>query len=73
MSLCTRAVIAVLAGMGAGVLGFWATWQSIQYFTNSNPAPEYDTWIVVGIFAPLVATALTAYTVMSRATTQSQC
>jgi hypothetical protein len=29
MSFVTRAVISVLTGVGAGLLGFWAVWRSL--------------------------------------------
>lgn len=52
MSLATRAVISILAGIGAGVLGFWAVWRSlIGTAFDSVSGPGYDGWLLAGIFA----------------------
>lgn len=64
MSLITRALIAVFSGIGAGTVGFWAVWSIISRWTN--PGVGQSLWLLVGIFAPGIAVALTVYHVISR-------
>ena len=53
MSFAMRAVISVLAGIGAGLLGFWAVWRTlIGTAFDSVPGPGYDEWLLAGIFIP---------------------
>jgi hypothetical protein len=67
MSLVTRSLIAVFAGIGAGTIGFWATWKIISGVAHQNPALGHNGWLLAGIFAPGIAVALTAYHLLSRA------
>ena len=69
MSFVTRAVISVLAGVGAGHLGFWAVWRSLigTAFT-SVPGPGYDGWLLAGIFIPGVVVPVVVFRQVSLAT-----
>ena len=61
MSFVIRAAISVLAGMGAGVVGFWVAW---RFLIASTWQPDnfvgFNPWMLVAIFAPgiLVTTAV---------------
>jgi formate hydrogenlyase subunit 3/multisubunit Na+/H+ antiporter MnhD subunit len=66
MSLITRALIAVFAGIGAGTVGFWAVWKIISGLVHRDPAIGNDLWLLVGIFAPGIAVALVVYHVVSK-------
>jgi hypothetical protein len=68
MSFLTRAVISLLAGMGAGLLGFWIVWRSlIGTAWDSIPGPGYDAWLIAGIFVPGVVGALLVFHYLRRA------
>jgi len=66
MSLISRALIAIFSGIGAGTVGFWAAWKLIAGLTSQHPGNGHDVWLLVGIFAPGIATALVVYHVISR-------
>jgi hypothetical protein len=69
MFLATRAVIAVLAGIGAGLLGFWAVWRSlIGTAFDSVPGPGYDGWLLAGIFIPGLIVPVVVFRQISLAT-----
>ena len=69
MSFVTRAVISLLAGIGSGLLGFWAVWRSlIGTAFDSVPGPGYDGWLLAGIFIPGPVIALVVFRQVSRAT-----
>jgi hypothetical protein len=69
MSIVTRAVISVLAGIGAGLLGFWAVWRSlIGTVFDSVPGPGYDNWLLVGIFIPGLVVPVIVFRQISLAT-----
>ena len=68
MSLTMRAVISVLAGIGAGLLGFWAVWRTlIGTAFDSVPGPGYDEWLLAGIFIPGVVIPLVVFRQISLA------
>jgi hypothetical protein len=67
MHFITRAVIALLAGMGSGVLGFWASWHAIEAITGVYPGLGYGNWVAAGIFVPGVLVSLAVFQVLSRA------
>jgi hypothetical protein len=53
MSFVMRAVISILSGVGAGLLGFWAVWRClIGTAFDSIPGPGYDNYLLAGIFVP---------------------
>ncbi len=61
MSMPIRAIISMLAGIGSGALGFWVMWKVIAWATNTHPGTTHGAWLVVGIFAPLVAVAVATF------------
>jgi len=69
MSFVSRAVISVLAGIGAGLLGFWAVWGSlIGTAFDSVPGPGYDGWLLAGIFIPGLVVPVVVFRQISLAT-----
>jgi hypothetical protein len=69
MSLITRAAISLLAGIGAGILGFAAVWRVlIGTAFDSVPGPGYDGWLLAGIFVPGVLLAVVVFRQISLAT-----
>ena len=67
MSFAARAAIALLAGIGAAVLGFGAVWRLlIGSFLDPIPGPGYDTWLLAGIFVPGVLASLAVFHLLSR-------
>jgi hypothetical protein len=69
MSFVTRAVVSLLAGIGAGLLGFWAVWRSlIGAAFDSVPGPGYDAWLLAGIFIPGVLVPVVVFRQISLAT-----
>jgi hypothetical protein len=69
MSLATRAVISVLAGIGAGLLGLWAVWRTlIGTAFDSVPGPGYEGWLLAGIFVPGPVVAVVVFRQISLAT-----
>jgi hypothetical protein len=69
MSLAMRAVISLLAGIGAGLLGFWAVWRTlIGTAFDSVPGPGYDGWLLAGIFIPGLVVAVVVFRQISLAT-----
>jgi hypothetical protein len=69
MSFMTRVVISLLAGIGAGLLGFWAVWRTLvgTAFT-SVPGPGYDEWFLAGIFIPGIVVPVVVFRQLSMAT-----
>ncbi|HLW66722.1 MAG TPA: hypothetical protein VKS79_15515 [Gemmataceae bacterium] len=61
MSFAIRTAIAVLAGMGAGVVGYWVTWR----FLEPDNLVGFDPWMLVGIFAPGIAVCAAVFWTMS--------
>jgi hypothetical protein len=73
MSFLTRAVISLLAGIGAGLLGFWAVWRCVVgSLWGTVPGPGYDGWFLAGIFVPGVLVPLIVFWTLSRATAHQQ-
>ena len=69
MPFVTRTIVALLAGIGAGLLGFWTVWRSlIGTAFDSVPGPGYDAWLLAGIFIPGVVVPLVVFRQISRAT-----
>jgi hypothetical protein len=69
MSFGTRAVISLLAGIGAGLLGFWAVWRTlIGTAFDSVPGPGYDGWLLAGIFVPGIVASVLVFRQISQAT-----
>jgi hypothetical protein len=67
----TRAAIALLAGIGAGLIGFWVVWSALGKL-GADPGIGYDSWILAGIFVPGVLVPLGVFRSVSRAATQAQ-
>ena len=65
MSFVTRAVIALLAGVGAGLIGFWLVWSAIGA-TGQDPGVGHDAFILSGIFAPGAIVPLLVFRAVSR-------
>jgi hypothetical protein len=65
MMFLTRAVIAILAGVGSGLIGFWAMWNAILASGAGYPGVGFDTWLVGSIFAPGVLVALAVFHIIS--------
>jgi len=69
MSFAMRAVISVLAGIGAGLLGLWAVWSMlIGSLFDSVPGPGYVGWFLAGIFIPGVVVPLVVFRQITLAT-----
>jgi hypothetical protein len=61
MKLLPRSVVALLSGMGSGVIGFWGAWKAVEVFTGSYPGDGHNVELLAGIFAPFVVTALLVF------------
>ena len=69
MSFVMRAVFSLLAGIGSGLLGFWAVWRTlIGTAFDSVPGPGYDGWLLAGIFVPGVVASVIVFRQISQAT-----
>jgi hypothetical protein len=68
MPFVTRAVIALLAGVGAGLLGFWVVWTLVWKLAGEHPGIGHDAWLLAGIFVPGVLVPLAVFRIVSRAT-----
>jgi hypothetical protein len=66
MSFASRAIISTLAGIGAGLLGFWLVWEFIEQVFQVHPGVGHDEALLVGIFGPFVASALLVFRAVSR-------
>jgi hypothetical protein len=66
MSFVVRAVISLLAGVGAGLLGFWAVWVAVGGSAWRHPGVGYDNWLVAGIFIPGVLVPLAVFSTISK-------
>jgi hypothetical protein len=60
MRLLPRSVVSVLSGLGSGFLGYWAAWKAVEAF-DSHPVEGYSTPVLVGGFAPFIATAVLVF------------
>jgi hypothetical protein len=69
MSFTMRAAVSLLAGIGAGLLGFWAVWRTLigTAFT-SVPGPGYDGWLLGGIFIPGIVVPVVVFRQLTLAT-----
>lgn len=68
MSFAARVIISLLAGVGAGLLGFWIVWRSlIGTAFDSVPGPGYDGWLLAGIFLPGLVVPVIVFRQMSLA------
>ncbi len=52
MPFVVRAIISLLAGVGAGLIGFWTMWQAVWTLVGEHPGLGHGAWLVGGIFAP---------------------
>ena len=69
MSFMARAVISLLAGIGAGLLGFWAVWRTLVGSAFASvPGPGYDGWFLAGIFIPSIVLPVVVFRHLSMAT-----
>ena len=68
MPFLTRAVIAILAGIGAGALGFGAVWNLVERVLHDNPGVGYTAWLLAAIFVPGALIPLLVFRTVSRAT-----
>jgi hypothetical protein len=64
MSFAIRTAIAVLAGLGAGVVGYWVAW---RFLLTSTWEPDnlvgFNPWMLVAMFAPgILVTAVVFWT-----------
>jgi len=71
MSFITRALISMLSGLGAGLLGFWFVWRClIGTAWDQVPGPGYDAWLLAGIFIPGVLVPVAVFRKLSLATSR---
>lgn len=68
----TRCMISILAGIGAGALGFAATWYFILNVLHRNPGVGHTPWLLVAIFAPGIAIPLLTFRALSGPMTQDR-
>jgi len=54
MSFPIRAAVSMLAGIGAGAVGFWVVWRFLvgNALDQASADTGYNAWLLVGIFAP---------------------
>ena len=67
MSFPLRAVVAILAGVGAGIIGFGIAWALDERFLFLDSGSGRDTLFLGSIFAPGLAVALLVFRSISRA------
>jgi hypothetical protein len=67
MPFLTRAVIAILAGIGASTLGFVAIWNFVERVLHADPGVGYTPWLLTAIFTPLVLVPALVFRAVSRA------
>jgi hypothetical protein len=69
MSFTLRAIISLLAGIGAGLLGFWVVWRALIGTAFAQvPGPGYDEWLLAGIFIPGIVVPIVVFRQVSLAT-----
>jgi hypothetical protein len=66
MNFMTRAAIALLTGVGSGLIGFYAMWQLVWATAGEHPGIGHDAWLVAAIFVPGVLVPLTVFRAISR-------
>ena len=67
MPFLTRAVIAILAGIGAGTLGFGAVWNFVERVLHADPGVGYTPWLLAAIFVPGVVVPVLVFRAVSHA------
>ncbi|VTR95660.1 unnamed protein product [Gemmata massiliana] len=67
MSFLLRAAIALLAGIGAGLIGFWIVWSAVWKVVGEHPGIGHDSWLLAGIFVPGVVSSVLVFRGVSRA------
>ena len=65
MRFATRATIAILAGIGSGLVGFGLVWKSVMLVAREDPGIGYDPWLLSGIFVPGVLVSLLVFRILS--------
>jgi hypothetical protein len=68
MRFTTRAVIALLAAVGAGTVGFWAAWRLDQRILFLDQSPVRDALFLGSIFGPGVLAAVLVFRSITLAT-----
>ena len=59
--------VPILAGIGAGLLGFWGVWRVlVGTVWDSVPGVGYDGWLLAGIFVPGVSVSLLVFHQISK-------
>jgi hypothetical protein len=66
MRFIARAAIALLAGVGARLVGFWGMWQTIRGLLGQNPGIGWDGWLLAAIFLPGVVVSLAVFRTVSK-------
>jgi hypothetical protein len=66
MPFVARAAIALLAGIGAGLIGFWIVWSTVDKL-GRDPHIGHDAWLLSGIFVPGILIPLVVFRSISRA------
>jgi hypothetical protein len=61
MRFATRATIAILAGIGSGLLGFGLVWKYVTVIAREDPGIGYNAWLLSGIFVPGVLVSLLVF------------
>jgi len=72
MPFVTRCMISILAGIGAGALGFGAAWFFIQNVLHRNPGVGHSPWLIAAIFVPGVAIPWLTFRAVSGPMTQER-
>src|SRR4051794_19921246 len=68
LSFAVRAVISILSGIGAGLLGFCAVWRClVGSLWDQLPGSGYDGWLLAGIFIPGVLVPFIVFRSLSQA------
>lgn len=66
MSLLSRSLISLFAGIGAGLIGYWAVRIFVHALAANHPGTNYDAYLICGIFVPFIAVTLAVYWTLSR-------
>jgi len=66
MSFATRAVIALLAGIGAGLIGFWLVWEFVARVVGAYPGLDHDWPLLAGIFLPFLTVSAAVFRAVSQ-------
>ncbi|HEV3145899.1 MAG TPA: hypothetical protein VGZ47_18585 [Gemmataceae bacterium] len=72
MSFAVRAVISLLAGIGAGAVGFWVAW---RFLLASSWQPDnlvgFNPWMLVATFAPGILVCVVVFWTTSPKTAET--